>query len=66
MMKEILSLRDHRENKGLSKRQLAKLSGIPYSSYLRIEGKVENASIDRLRVICHVLDISLDEIFFGE
>ena len=66
MMKEILSLRDHRENKGLSKSQLAKLSGIPYTSYLRIEGKVENASIDRLRAICHVLDISLDEIFFGD
>ena len=66
MLNEVLSLGDHRKNKGLSKRQLAKLSGIPYSSYLRIEKKVENVSIERLRAICLVLDISLEEIFFGE
>lgn len=66
MLNEVLSLGDHRKNKGLNKRQLAKLSGIPYSSYLRIEKKVENASIVRLRAICLVLDISLEEIFFGE
>lgn len=65
-MNEVLSLRDHRRNKGLSKRNLAILSRIPYSSYLRIEKKVENASIERLRAICLVLDISLDEIFFED
>lgn len=66
IMNEVLSLRDHRRNKGLSKRSLAILSGIPYSSYLRIEKKVERASIERLRAICLVLDISLDEIFFED
>lgn len=66
IMNKVLSLRDHRRNKGLSKRNLAILSRIPYSSYLRIEKKVENASIERLRAICLVLDISLDEIFFED
>lgn len=66
MMVKVLSLRDHRKNKGLSKRRLAILSGVPYSSYLRIEKKVEHASIERLRAICLVLEISLDEIFFEE
>jgi transcriptional regulator with XRE-family HTH domain len=66
MMAKVLSLRDHRKNKGLSKRRLAILSNIPYSSYVRIEEKVENAKIERLRAVCLVLDISLDEIFFGE
>ncbi len=66
MMCEVLSLRDHRKNKGFSKRRLAILSKIPYSSYVRIEKKVENASIERLRTICLVLGISLDEIFFED
>lgn len=66
MMVKVLSLRDHRKNMGLSKRRLAILSDIPYSSYVRIEKKVENARIERLRAICLVLDISLDEIFFRD
>lgn len=65
-MIKVLSLREHRRNKGLSKKRLAALSDIPYSSYIRIEGNVKNASIERLRAICLVLDISLDEIFFEE
>jgi DNA-binding XRE family transcriptional regulator len=66
MMAKVLSLRDHRKNKGLSKRRLAILSNIPYSSYVRIEKKVEDASIERLRAVCCVLGITLDEIFFGD
>lgn len=65
-MARVLSLKDHRENKGFSKKRLAELSNIPYTSYIRIEKNVEAASIDRLQAICVVLDISLDEIFFGD
>lgn len=65
-MNKVLSLGEHRRNKGLSKRQMAILSNIPYTSYIRIERNVENASIERLRAICTVLDISLEEIFFEE
>lgn len=63
-MAKVLSLRDHRINKGLSKKRVAELSNIPYTSYIRIEEKVEGASIERLQAICRVLDISLEEIFF--
>lgn len=66
MMTKVLSLRDHRKNKGLSKRRLAILSDIPYSSYVRIEKKVGVARIEHLCAICFVLNISLEEIFFGD
>ena len=65
-MTKVLSLRDHRKNKGLSKRRLAILSNIPYTSYTRIEKSVEAASIERLQAICLVLDITLEEIFFND
>lgn len=65
-MARVLSLRDHRESKGFSKKRVAELSNIPYTSYIRIEKNVEAASIERLQAICVVLDISLDEIFFGD
>ncbi len=65
-MAKVLSLRDHRRNKGLSMKKVAELSNIPYTSYIRIEKKVEVVSIERLQAICVVLDISLDEIFFSD
>lgn len=65
-MTRILPLKKHRERKGLSKRRLAALCKIPYSSYIRIENSVAEARIERLRTICLVLDISLDDIFFEE
>ncbi len=65
-MAKVLSLRDHRKNKGLSRKRVAELSRVPYTSYLRIEKNVSAASIDRLQSICVVLGITLDEIFFEE
>ena len=52
-----------REEKGYTMNKLAKLSGIAYTNYHRIETKKTDMNIQTLQKICKALGISIREFF---
>lgn len=58
------AIREAREAKGISQRQLGKLSGVDYSSISRME-RGEFASPDpvKLQKLAHVLDVDVEDFY---
>ena len=52
-----------REEKGYSMNKLAKLAGIGYSNYYRIETKKTDMNVQTLHKICDALEISMSNFF---
>lgn len=51
------------QDKGMNANQLAKASGVPYSTIRSmLERNLKNAAIDNVIKICQVLDLSVDEL----
>lgn len=52
-----------RENKGLSQEKLARLSDVANNTIVKIEaGKNQNPTLDTLKKIAKVLDVSVDDL----
>ena len=56
-------LAELRQQKGLTIRQLAELSGVNYSNIGKIERGAYNVSIDILSKICNSIDVNIQLIF---
>ncbi|SFE10855.1 Helix-turn-helix [Paenibacillus algorifonticola] len=51
------------EKKGVSRYQLAKLSGVPYTTLIKVlDGTTKNPQIDTLNSIAKTLDVSIEDI----
>ena len=57
------NLKFERESRGFSKKQMAELMNIKGQSYWAYEQGVTLSTVENLLKICHILDISLDELF---
>ncbi len=57
------NLKLEREASGLSKREMAKLMGIAMQSYWAYENGLSLPTTENLLKLCHILDISLDDLF---
>ncbi|WP_020591495.1 helix-turn-helix domain-containing protein [Kiloniella laminariae] len=53
------SLKEHRENKGLSQRELSALSGVPQSHISKIESNAVDLRLSSLASLAHALDLEL-------
>ena len=57
------TLRKLREAKGLSQEKLARLADVANNTIIKIEaGKNQNPTLDTLKKIAGVLDVSVDEL----
>ena len=57
------NLRKLRETKGLSQEKLARLADVANNTIIKIEaGKNQNPTLDTLKKISKVLDVSIDEL----
>lgn len=54
-----LLVAEFRKKKGISTRELAKLSGVNYTNIGKLERGVYNVSIDILEKICEPLDVEI-------
>ena len=52
-----------REENGYTMNKLAKLAGIGYSNYYRIENKKNDMNVQTLQKICDALEISMRDFF---
>jgi transcriptional regulator with XRE-family HTH domain len=58
----MIRLREWREERGLSLRQLAKLSGVHYVSLAKIEARLIDPRLSTLLKLCKALDIGIAEL----
>jgi len=57
------NLRKLREAKGLSQEKLARLADVANNTIIKIEaGKNQNPTLDTLKKITKILDVSIDEL----
>lgn len=60
-------IKQARISKGISQEKLAELSGISRATIVGLEnGRITNSKTDTLRSIAKALDMTMDELFFGE
>lgn len=57
------NLKFERESKGYSKKQMADFMNIKEQSYWAYEQGITLPTVENLLKICHILDISIDELF---
>lgn len=57
-------IRKFRTKKGLSQKEMATLTGIPYSTYSNYENNNREPSLEQLNKIANVLGISLQNLVF--
>ena len=53
-------LKDIREGKGLSQSEVSKALGMPRNAFTNYEAGIREPSLDNLKLICQVLDVSAD------
>lgn len=63
-MKQI-SIREARENAGLTQQYVADKLGISRQQYANIEANPGNVTVDRARRICSILGTEYERIFFS-
>lgn len=59
------TLREAREEAGLTQQNMADELGVSRPTYIRIEENPENASVLQARRICEILSRNYEGIFFG-
>ena len=57
-------IRKYRNDKGYTQKEMAKLCGIPYSTYSNYENNNREPSLEQLEKIAHVLEIDVAQILF--
>jgi transcriptional regulator with XRE-family HTH domain len=64
LIKDIIkAIKDERESRGLTQKELATLSGVSYSTLTKIEaGIIKNPSIEIIVKLAKELDISIDKL----
>lgn len=62
----MFTVRQARALKGFSQSYIANMMGINVDTYRRIEHHPEKATIENALNFCKIVDISINDIFFGE
>lgn len=57
-------IRKYRNDKGYTQKEMAKLCGIPYSTYSNYENNNREPSLEQLEKIAHTLEIDVAQILF--
>jgi len=62
-----LSMQTHREQRGLSRAQLARLAGVDTATVYRIEtGRMTSPGLGIIAALARALGVSLDALLLGE
>jgi len=56
-------LKQHREDRGITQKELSKMSGVSYSTLTKLEsGVIKNPSVEAIIKITKALDLNVDDL----
>jgi len=59
----IKRLKQHREDRGITQKELSKMSGVSYSTLTKLEsGFIKNPSVEAILKITKALDLNFDDL----